>query len=61
MVWSGKYLTEMTRGRQCSLTHGTNQNTIDGHDDDDDDDDDEEEEEYFSFHCLVQMAPIVLH
>ena len=57
-------MTEMTRGRQCSLTHGTNQNTIDGHDDgddDDDDDDEEEEEEYFSFHCLVQMAPIILH
>ena len=30
-------MTEMTRGRQCSLTHGTNQNTIDGHHDHDHD------------------------
>ena len=45
MVWSGKYLTEMTRGRQCSLTHGTNQNTIDGHHDHDDDEEEEQEDD----------------
>ena len=57
----GKDWMVMTKGRQCNLTHWSNQNTIDRCDNDDDDHDDhdhDDDDNDQSFHLIVGFCNI---
>ena len=52
MMKGGKYWMVMTRGRQCNLTHRSNQITIDRCGDDEDDALDDDDDHSFQFIVL---------